>query len=479
MRQRRRGGFTLVEMLVVVAIIIVLAGIFVPVVGQAREKSRQATCLGHQRQIALALVIRAQDNEERMPAAETVWSELALPPEVLACPAADQQPNGYLYAFRLAGRRLARFTAPQATLLTVDGEYAPPAADGTSPNIWYTLEDLRPRHHGRYVASYLDGHAAMHAPPISRILISYQQDGRGKIDVMRGDGNGRRCLTRDGNDDRSPLFSPDGESIVCDTRHASAVNRSLALLSVDGRTVQPLTDGSQDCYFPNYSADGHSLYYVARAGNGSDFYRMGANGTPPTRLTTLHIPDPLVYPTPGPDGKSLLFRANQDGPFDIYLADADGDNVRNLTHSPAEDSHPQFSPGAERIVFESFRDDNYDICLMDAGGGGLRNLTHFPGPDLSPAFSWDGTQLVFSSKRDGAWGLFLLDIDEGRLRRLTTHVTMDKYPAFTWDGAHVMFMRATGGQQDIYTVNLITGELVNLTNTPDINEEYTDRIIVW
>jgi prepilin-type N-terminal cleavage/methylation domain-containing protein/prepilin-type processing-associated H-X9-DG protein len=61
------GGFTLVELLVVLAIISVLALLTVPAVSGAMERSRAATCAGHLRQLGSAFLMFSQDNQGRFP----------------------------------------------------------------------------------------------------------------------------------------------------------------------------------------------------------------------------------------------------------------------------------------------------------------------------------------------------------------------------------------------------------------------------
>ena len=62
-----RPAFTLIELLVVIAIIAILAAILFPVFAQAREKARQTSCLSNGRQIGIAFLMYAQDNEENLP----------------------------------------------------------------------------------------------------------------------------------------------------------------------------------------------------------------------------------------------------------------------------------------------------------------------------------------------------------------------------------------------------------------------------
>jgi prepilin-type N-terminal cleavage/methylation domain-containing protein len=65
--RRRMGAFTLIEMLVVIAIIAILAALLFPVFAQAREKARQSACLSNLKQLNLAVWVYLQDNDEQFP----------------------------------------------------------------------------------------------------------------------------------------------------------------------------------------------------------------------------------------------------------------------------------------------------------------------------------------------------------------------------------------------------------------------------
>lgn len=66
-RERLSKGFTLIELLVVIAIIAILAAILFPVFAKAREKARMASCQSNLKQLALAVLMYAQDFDERTP----------------------------------------------------------------------------------------------------------------------------------------------------------------------------------------------------------------------------------------------------------------------------------------------------------------------------------------------------------------------------------------------------------------------------
>jgi prepilin-type N-terminal cleavage/methylation domain-containing protein/prepilin-type processing-associated H-X9-DG protein len=97
-----RRGFTLIELLVVIAIIAILAAILFPVFAKAREKARSASCESNLKQISLAVLMYAQDYDEKFPRDWFVqcvtgprpnWKDVIEPYiknfQIFACPSTD------------------------------------------------------------------------------------------------------------------------------------------------------------------------------------------------------------------------------------------------------------------------------------------------------------------------------------------------------------------------------------------------------
>ncbi len=164
-----RKGFTLVEILVVIAIIAVLGSILLPIFSKAREKARQTQCSNNQRQIALAIMFYAQEHEERLPWSATCWQDIrlasAVSPDSVAllqskadvkkCPDYARA-NGYGYNNMLSGRALGSGEIVDVTAILATADCV------AKQNIIFVTGDIDfSRHNGKVISSYLDGHAGI------------------------------------------------------------------------------------------------------------------------------------------------------------------------------------------------------------------------------------------------------------------------------------------------------------------------------
>jgi prepilin-type N-terminal cleavage/methylation domain-containing protein/prepilin-type processing-associated H-X9-DG protein len=164
MHSVRQRGFTLIELLVVIAIIAILAAILFPVFAKAREKARQSSCLNNQRQIAVAILMYAQDYDEILPDESNIWPGINVDRNILMCPTKGKKvANAYVYNSGVSSLALGELVEPASTLLTMDGQHAATAAvsqfvPATYDNVAYTIDDVDARHSNKFVCTFADGH---------------------------------------------------------------------------------------------------------------------------------------------------------------------------------------------------------------------------------------------------------------------------------------------------------------------------------
>ena len=167
---------------------------------------------------------------------------------------------------------------------------------------------------------------------------------------------------------------------------------------------------------------------------------------------------------------TLKGRVVFDNGENIYSANADGTDVKQLTNNPGPEFDPMWSPDGKRIVYrDSRRGVNHDdeIYVMNADGSGQRNLTNSPSSDeWGPAWSPDGNQIAFNSTRAGGPPLLYVVSADGTSEWKQIADREAEYPSWSPDGSRIVFMSQVGSTYDLYVVNSDGSGLTRLTDAP-------------
>ena len=196
---------------------------------------------------------------------------------------------------------------------------------------------------------------------------------------------------------------------------------------------------------------------------------------PPTSTPTP-VP-PTATPTPTPrivhDFQSgrIAFESTRNGNSDIYVINADGTDLRQLTVHPEWDHAPAWSPDGQRIAFHSLRDGNWEIYVMNTDGSGVTRLTNQLERDWLPSWSPDGKQIAFESHRDGNGNVYVMNSDGTNVRRLTDHSDWDGWPTWSQHGWQLAFFSDRGANGDIYVMASDGTNVTRLTDSPEWDEE--------
>jgi len=110
------------------------------------------------------------------------------------------------------------------------------------------------------------------------------------------------------------------------------------------------------------------------------------------------------------DGK-IAFMSYRDGDFEIFVMNADGTGVTQLTDNDDRDWPPAWSPNGKQIAFGSDRYGDSEIFVMNADGTGVTQLTDNDDLDRVPVWSPNGKQIAFVSDRYGDREVFVMNAD--------------------------------------------------------------------
>jgi TolB protein len=244
------------------------------------------------------------------------------------------------------------------------------------------------------------------SPDGARIVFIRIVEGREQLFVMRADGKGEVQITRDAADHEDPAWSPDGRRIAFIL--IADGHKIVTLIDPDGGHRAALTPATQSAIHPSWTPDGRRILYCTDddlhppAKNESQIYAIDvATG----RIATLISGGVNTYPVMSPDGRRIAFRRMvQTINSEVFIADSDGSNARNITNSLAFDGWPAWSPDGSRIAFASNRNSSYQIFTMRPDGSDTRLIANTEGRGTAPKWSRDGRQIYFTDCRNVDYG---------------------------------------------------------------------------
>ena len=189
-------------------------------------------------------------------------------------------------------------------------------------------------------------------------------------------------------------------------------------------------------------------------------------------------------PTVSPMGDKIVFTSTRSGDIELYTMNIDGSDVKQITHELGYDGGAFFSPDGTKIIFRSSRPKTpedikeykdllaeglvqpteMELYICNADGSNLKQLTYLGNANWSPFFLPSGDRIIFSSNFENEGGfpfdLYMIDIDGKNLEKVTHGGSFNAFPVFSNDGKKIIFSsnRNNGGGHD---TNLFIAEWVD------------------
>ncbi|HED07355.1 MAG TPA: hypothetical protein ENI57_04490 [Ignavibacteria bacterium] len=269
-------------------------------------------------------------------------------------------------------------------------------------------------------------------------LIYQSSKGKKKCDqifIMNIDGTDKKLVSTGKGKTTCSFFLPGDSTIIYSSTHLTDDN------------CPPSPDLSQG--------------YVWKLYKSYDIFKANVDGSNLRRLTTT--PGYDAEATVSPVGDKIVFTSTRDGDPEIYTMNLDGSNQTRLTYHKGYDGGPFFSQDGKKIVFRASSPrtgqelKDYDdlvkkglvkptaleIYVMDADGKNVKQVTHFGKASFAPFFFPDGKRVIFASNLNSKTGrnfdLYMINVDGTGLEQITFFDRFDSFPMFTRDGKKIVF----------------------------------------
>ncbi len=275
--------------------------------------------------------------------------------------------------------------------------------------------------------------------------------------------------------DSSPAFSPDGRLLAFLRIRAMGGGGGyvhVQELDDEGRPVGPsrrLASPHGFLHDVDWTADGSSVVYSGGPTIDYPFLtRVPLDGSKPSRLGAGdHARDFSI------EGRQLVFSQRQDD-VDLWRIGGPAAERTGVPEpwgsSTRDDQFPDYSPDGEHVTFISGRGGMWDVWVADADGGDPRQLSDL-GHATRPRWAPDGRSIAFNVASPDQTDVYVVDPNEGVPQNLTEDDFRDAIPGWSEDGESIYFQsrgRVPGPEQGPWEIWKMSRDGNDLTRVPEV-----------
>lgn len=330
---------------------------------------------------------------------------------------------------------------------------------------------MKPDHHLLARRTLLAGAGAWALPSLAQFRVEVTGVGLTQLPIaiapFRGEGDAPQKIAAivQADLERSGQFRAiDGSGPALDETSRPDVSpwRQKGADSLAVGSVARLADGRWDVRF--------RLWDVVRGQDlgGHSFVKVAAD----LRLAAHNIADQIYEKLTGEKGvfsTRIAYVTKAGNRYNLWVADADGENAQSALASPEPIISPAWSASGSQLAYVSFESRKPVVYVHEVQSAQRRLIANFRGSNSAPAWSPDGRTLAVTLTRDGGSQLYTISSSGGEPRRLTQSSSIDTEPLYTADGRSIFFVSDRGGAPQIYRMPASGGEPQRVTFTGSYN----------
>ena len=208
---------------------------------------------------------------------------------------------------------------------------------------------------------------------------------------------------------------------------------------------------------------------VARRGESIHLFSKSYSIETDRARTLAHrVADDIVETITGNKGiasTKIAVVGTRSGAKELYLCDADGGNLKQITRDRKIIIGPNWGPKGDSIVFTSFVRGFPDVYQINLRKGRRDQLSRYPGLNTGGAISPNGKELALILSKDGNPELYIKNLRSGKLERLThTRSATEASPSWSPDGQRLVYVSDQSGTPQLYTIARAGGRPTRLSS---------------
>jgi len=186
-----------------------------------------------------------------------------------------------------------------------------------------------------------------------------------------------------------------------------------------------------------YAAEGDTTEFFAE-----ELYVASLSSVDDAVKVTTQRAGRMAQPQWSADGSRILFSADTDGDEELYLINADGSGITQLTDNENVDTGARFRfDGLIVFASDAYSPGFTEIYTVGTDGAELNRLTNHSGNSYAPAYSPDGTRIAYINDQNGDGDLYVMDSSGQRpfLLTIDDNDAEDRTPIWSPDGQWIAF----------------------------------------
>ena len=271
-------------------------------------------------------------------------------------------------------------------------------------------------------------------------------------------------------EDRAPSFSTDGKRVMIVRSRGGGFPEEIRTISTDGgEETLAASVSAQIIGTPRWTADEKSVVFSSNFGGKSGLWRVSTE----KKDSPIQINDSVANPAIARRHDLLAYERSSHG-LNIWQLDVSpeshGSNRKDmtilvpLTGQTDQGPGPQFSPDGGKLAFMSDRSGTMEIWVADADGKNPKQLTAI-GNAGTPRWSPDGKQIVFDASRKNGSGIYTVSLEGGEARLVTADDFENRCPSWSRDGKWIYFASRRTGKFQVWKISAQGGAPVQLTRS--------------